>query len=118
MSLTVHRVADWAGITLGNEGEHPLSIVDIANQAGEHLVNAHPWRWLSVRRVPLDLRASYSFAGATTNGGTAAQRGRIISSDDIIGYTHVPGDIVNITGGTVTNDPLKPVTVGEFPMVP
>jgi len=124
MSLTVHRAADWAGVSLGSGSDTPMSMVDIANQAGEHLINSHPWRWCSVRRAELSIRGPVTIAsGESRTNSSAANadiRGRDIQGTlaELTAYEFVPGDILDVTSGTIeSSSPTINLLTGEFQIV-
>lgn len=114
MSITVAQAASWGGVALG--ADDAISSVDIANQAGSHLVNSHEWRWMQMRSARVTPRASFSTTiGSDANTGTFLTFSTF--PDPPPAYTWVVGDKIDITAeGTDAGDVIFPI-LGEHKIV-
>jgi len=113
MSITVAQAASWGGIALG--ADDAISAVDIANQAGSHLVNSHEWRWMQMRSARVTPRLSF-----TVDVGTDGTNGTYVTFNPGVGnpdpeYTWVVGDklLLNDGGSSGTVEPF----LGEHKIV-
>lgn len=80
----------------GGEPSVELDKLGIVNQAGEFLVNMHPWRWLAGASALIDLRGVVSGTTATWTASTNT----LTDTGAFADYSWVVGDKVEITGGT------------------
>lgn len=81
---------------LGGPVAGELTPKDIVDEAGFHLVNLHPWKWLAKRSVQLELRPKLTFTSATWTEATKT----LSSIDPALTSDLIHGDTVEITGGT------------------
>ena len=70
--------------------------LQLLNNAGYHLVNMHPWNWLTPQTAWLSGRANISIGTATWTEATKT----LTQVGAFADYTFVDGDIFEATGGT------------------
>jgi len=80
----------------GGELSVGLDKMGILNQAGEFLVNMHPWRWLVGASALIDLRGVVSASTATWTAATLTLTDTAAFAD----YTFAAGDTLEIKSGT------------------
>jgi hypothetical protein len=66
MAIPVSELADQIRLALGDL-PRGFSVVSAVNDAGEILVNAHPWEWLSRRSTTIDLVADQGYVDAPSD---------------------------------------------------
>lgn len=81
-------------------GLDELSMQPLAflNMAGQYLTSMHAWRWLTVQQARLKARGNVS----TTTGTWTESSATLNASNAWRFYTWLPGDLIEITGGTGT----------------
>jgi len=98
MPLTLLDCADHIEHTLSGPLSMP-SVLELANQAGEHLVGMHQWMFLRRPPVRLATRASITLTGSTWTESSLA----LVEASAYASYTFLQGDEVEITAGTGAN---------------
>ncbi len=87
------RIAEWeVGVAPGG----PLEMLELANQAGQHLMGAVRWQWAEGRSLYLRPRASISIEGATWTEGTLT----LEKTGAFAGYEFLSFDTVEAQDGT------------------
>lgn len=91
-----HALANIRHTLGGGELSIELDKMGVLNQAGEYLINMHPWHWLVGRTSLLDLRGLVTGTTATwtATGNILTDAGAFAS------YTFVAGDKLEVKSGT------------------
>lgn len=95
-SLTVRLLEGLVKYEVGASPGTPLEFRELVNQAGEHLVSMHAWRWLDGRQARLRLRPSIDLTGATWTEATL----RITKTGAFTNYSWLSADTLEVTSGT------------------
>jgi hypothetical protein len=100
--LTLERCINHITWTLGGSPPAEVSAKALVNEAQEHLVSMHEWKWLERPPVHLDVRARITFTAATwTPTGDVSGKSNVIEKTAAFaGYAYLEGDEVEITAGT------------------
>lgn len=93
MTLTVADCAAYIDQVLAGDLSSELTYTTLVNQAGEHLVQMHQWRWLERPQTWLSVRGNVTFTGATVAGTTLTSTGTFAD------YDFLEGDWVDLTAG-------------------
>jgi len=96
---------------LGGPVAGELTPNDIVDEAGYHLVNLHPWKWLAKRNIQLSLRPKETFTSATWTQSTLT----LSSISPALTATAIQGDTVEITGGTGASAKLYEIDFDTTP---
>lgn len=96
MTLQVQEALQHIRHTLGGELSSDLSPVTILNEAGNWLVNAHPWRWLERPSAALAARGTITL----TTGSWDDSAKTLTKTGAFSGYSFAEGDQIEITAGT------------------
>ncbi len=92
----IHALENMRHTLGGGEISVELDKRGILNQAGEYLINMHPWRWSVGRSALMDLRGFVTGLTATWTEATLT----LTSTGSFADYTLVPGDQLEINAGT------------------
>ena len=121
MAITAQTAANWASLSLASSDA--ISAVDIVNQAGEILVNAHQWSWLAQRSARITPRANISVVGddsvTSTAGISSDTAGKRISFEGTVGiedYVFNVGDKLDLTAQSPVPGANQAV-LGEYKIV-
>jgi hypothetical protein len=97
MAITVAHALDHMRHTLGGgELSVELDALGVLNQAGEFLVNMHPWRWLIGASALIDLRGVVTGTTATWTAATLT----LTDTGAFADYTFAAGDKLEVRAGT------------------
>ncbi len=104
-ALTPQRAKFHIKQALGGSVPPDLDEFEFINEAGHFLASAAPWKWLEAGEVKLDLRADITVTGDTNSVllGKPTDVVAVSTGAPFANYTHLEGDILEITGGTNLN---------------
>ena len=99
--LTPQRAKFHIRQAIGGPIPPDLDEFEFINEAGHFLTTMHPWKWLEAGEVKLDLRANITVIGATaTPSVSTGNDTQVVATTSVFtDYTHLEGDVLEITGG-------------------